>query len=429
MGTSGGPNVNRSGLVLYLDAPTKRSFRGQSTENLAPSGQRTCSSHFTRKSGHRETWSYALETNVLGRKHATKIYINPTGNTAQPYADWGFTAHKSGGSEVGDVYAISFDYRVTKGSNTPRITIAYANGYKSPTSSNVGTFGTQVYQSLPDGWTRYKRTITINTAGNTFWRFACDSDNEDTEIYVDNFQVELGDKITRFVDGTRGTTVATGGGWRDISGNNNHGEILNGVTTDNDGDIDGALDFDGTDDVVELPTSIASIGTVGSIEAIFKADTNHRGAILGWGNLDTTHWGTFEIGPSTGTYSDEYISYVNRKNSSGYNLVFMGRDSTAGSYKLNDGNFHHVVVVVDGSDNCFYVDGTKITPSFPDGLSTTSAFIDVDSIQKIRVGDSTYNGGHIPFNGKIPLIRIYDRGLTSGEVIRNYKSLKKRYGI
>lgn len=405
MATSGGPNVNRDGLVLFLDTPTNRSFRGESTENLAPSGQRTCSSNFTRRGYHVEAWSYALETNVFGRANVAKIYITPTGNNNQPYADWGFTAHKSGGSQIGDVYAVSFDYRVTKGSNTPYIGIVYGNGYKSPTSSNIGSFGTQVYEALPDGWTRYKRTVTITEAGNTWFRFTCNSDNEDTEIYVDNFQIELKSKATPFVDGTRGTTVATGGGWKDMSGNNNHGELVNGVTTDSDGTLQHSLDFDGTNDYVPI-TSLLNSESIGASTKL---------TISMW--LNQTSKGS-RMAFSTGQTGNDRIYYWSQN---GLNTWRVGNyTSTTGHSSLpSNGVWYHTAIVIDGLTVAGYFNGEL------DYTGTYSAFTTVDYATLGRHGSQ--NAYY--YSGKIATVTVNNRALTSSEILQNYKAIKSRYGL
>lgn len=184
------------------------------------------------------------------------------------------------------------------------------------------------------------------------------------------------------------------------------------------------LSFDGSDTFMELDSSLANL-TSGTIEVVFKTSVNHRGALLGWGNLGTTQWGTFEIGPNTSTYSDEYISYVNV---GGTDLQMYGRDSSAGSYKLNDGNYHHIVAVVDGSDNRIFVDGVDIGVTFKTGASNTSAFM-AATTTNVRSGNSTYNGGHIPFDGEIAKLQIYSTGLTDDQIRKNFNAIRRRYNI
>ena len=106
----------------------------------------------------------------------------------------------------------------------------------------------------------------------------------------------------------------------------------------------------------------------------------------------------------------------------------MGRDSSAGSYKLNDGNYHHIVAVVDGSDNRIVVDGVDVGVTFQTGASNTSAFM-AATTTNVRSGNSTYNGGHIPFDGEIAKLQIYSTGLTDDQIRKNFNAIRRRYNI
>ena len=421
MPTHSGPNIVDNGLVLSLDAADNNSFRGEPTTNLITNPLPNSTTGFNRAGG---TGTVTYDS-VKGA-----VYWEQTA-----YSTWGtyFNFHPSFGGtlDTGAQYTFSVEYLNESDFADSLFNHQLVQGNGVSSAASNGNITSHV-TNLSDGWKRYSYTFTPNNTGvgTPYNRFMTGNRSSNVlRMYFRKIQFEKKSSRTRFTTGTRGTTVATGGGWKDLSGNNNHGEIINGVTTSNDQIPQGALEFDGVDDKIELPISLASLGSIGSIEVVFKADSNHRGALLGWGNLDTTHWGTFEIGPATSGFADEYIGYVNLTSGTSSDLSIWGRDSVAGSYKLSDGNFHHIIVVIDGIDNCFYVDGEKITPSFTNGSATLSSFIDVDSIQKIRVGDSTYNGGHIPFNGKIPLLRIYNRGLTQQEALDNYNSLKSRFGL
>ena len=427
MGANAGPDIVSDGLVLALDAADNNSFRGEPTENLVPSGQRTCSSNFTRRGYHVEQWFYALETNVFGRADATKISITPTGNNSQPYADWGFTAHKSGGSQVGDVYTVSFDYKVTKNTTVPSLGVVYANGYKSPTSAGAASLSNETHTPLEDGWTRFSETATITTAGNTWWRFGMSSNNNETEVYVDNFQIELNSSRTRFVDGTRGTTVATGGGWKDISGNDNHGEILNGTSTSNDGSVLGALDFDGTNDYIDLGTQLNNL-TVFTVEGVFKTDITGGAdtfqVIFGAGPLNTSNYTNISIGNLTGSYPDESFHVVLKA----HTLQFYVRN---GANFYFDQKYHHFVVNTEANKNAVYIDGVEQSLTYSQGSSA----IDWGGINSLgasnvcAIGRRSYNGGNGYFNGNIPFIRVYNRSLTEKEILANYNSLKSRFGL
>ena len=427
MGANAGPDIVSDGLVLALDAADNNSFRGEPTENLVPSGQRTCSSNFTRRGYHVEQWFYALETNVFGRADATKISITPTGNNSQPYADWGFTAHKSGGSQVGDVYTVSFDYKVIKNTTVPSLTVVYANGYKSPTSAGAASLSNETHTPLEDGWTRFSETATITTAGNTWWRFGMASNNNETEVYVDNFQIELKSSRTRFVDGTRGTTVAAGGGWADISGNDNHGEILNGTSTSNDGSVLGALDFDGSNDYIDLGTQFNSLTTF-AVEGVFKTDvssgTDSYQNIWGAGTINSVgDYTGISIGNFTGGYNDESF-HVTINDTTYQAFVRNG----AGFYF--DGKYHHFVVNIEPGNNTIYIDGEQQSITYRYGsINTDTGGLNSISNNNSYVGRRAYPNSEGYFNGKIPLLRIYNRGLTQQEALDNYNSLKTRFRL
>ena len=65
-------------------------------------------------------------------------------------------------------------------------------------------------------------------------------------IYVCDFQSEVKAYATQYTPDSRGATVATGGGFADLSGYNNHGELVNGVSYNSDNCR--SLVFDGIDD-------------------------------------------------------------------------------------------------------------------------------------------------------------------------------------
>ena len=212
--------------------------------------------------------------------------------------------------------------------------------------------------------------------------------------------------------------------WNSLVGNS-VGTLTNGPTFSTD--KYGSIVFDGTNDHVQLSNPTIVTGGVGSIEAIAKPTTNTIGGVIGWGDNGTSNYGIVSIGNATSTYSDEVITYVNL--SPGVeDLVIFGRDSIGGTNQLNDGKYHHIVVVIDGVENTIYLDGVKMpTISITTGNATSQYFLKMTTLSSLRIGNSTYNNGHIPFTGEIPLVQFYNRGLTSDEVMQNYNALKQRF--
>ena len=82
--------------------------------------------------------------------------------------------------------------------------------------------------------------------------------------------------ITPFICGTRGSTVATGGGLIDLSGNENDGELVNGPIFDSSNL--GSLEFDGIDDYIDCGNdSSIQLTTVGTIDMFFKPTSSFSG--------------------------------------------------------------------------------------------------------------------------------------------------------
>ena len=201
--------------------------------------------------------------------------------------------------------------------------------------------------------------------------------------------------------------------------------LTNGVAFSND-----AWVFDGVDDYIDLNTSVVPTGGVGSIEVWLKFTGSSAGGMVGFGDGGTTNWGGFDTGDRTGGFSDEVLAFINLSTGTSQDLVFYGRIPGGGEEQLNDGNYHQAVAVVDGVENTLYIDGVKMTTiNFTNGSATSTSFMSMATLNKLRIGNSTYNNGHIPFEGEIPIVRIYNKGLSAEEVTQNYNAQKSRFGL
>ena len=388
-------------VFAYDTGDTRNSYKGEPTENIRAS------------SGLDGSYSDSGRT------------IDNSGTLTAPDGTTGWSSISSPGSNSN--YRIAkFTYNSLSANTTYTFSLELynpgPNALEIFLDGNAGYAGT----TIPLGYSKWTYTITRESSSTQAIFFGAENKTANATysperlIYFKNYQVEQKSHATPFVDGTRSATE----GLKDLTGNSSI-DLTNAGFNSN-----AKIDLDGTDESFEIGNYVASQGNVGSIEVVFKADDNHRGAMVGWGDLGTSNWGTFEIGASTSGYSDEFISYVNASAGSGYTLTMLGRDSTDGSYKLNDGKYHHAVAIVDGVENTIYVDGEKVsTLSYQHGSATVEEFLKQTSTTNVRIGNSTYNGGHIPFDGQIPLVKIYSRGLTAAEVQSNYRHYKKRFNI
>jgi hypothetical protein len=91
--------------------------------------------------------------------------------------------------------------------------------------------------------------------------------------------------------------------------------------------------------------------------------------------------------------------------------------SSTYSITVQTNTWYHVLVTSNGSTHKLYLNGADVQTQTGSGpfLSSTST---------LKVG---YGEIHTYHNGRIGLYRIYNRALTSQEVLQNYNATKKRY--
>jgi len=185
------------------------------------------------------------------------------------------------------------------------------------------------------------------------------------------------------------------------------------------------LDFDGVDDYIDLGTQLNSLTTF-AVEGVFKTDLSSSSDtyqnIWGAGTTDDFFTG-ISIGNLTGTYNDESFHVL--INDSTYQ-AFVRK----GSGFYFDGKYHHFVVNIEPGNNTIYIDGELQLITYRYGnINTDTGGLAGISNNNSYIGRRTYPITPGYFNGKIPLLRIYNRGLTNQEVSNNYNLQKSRFGL
>ena len=69
-----------------------------------------------------------------------------------------------------------------------------------------------------------------------------------------------------------------------------------------------------------------------------------------------------------------------------------------------------------------YFNGNLLSPSQNSGVTSTSA-------NRFFIGAFNEGTPHSYFQGKIALVRVYNRELSSTEILQNYNATKGRYGL
>jgi hypothetical protein len=193
-----------------------------------------------------------------------------------------------------------------------------------------------------------------------------------------------------------------GTAWNDLSGNSNTGTLQNTdeltfqTSASNTVSNIGCFDFDGSNDSVEC-SAISSTNYTNSLW--MRVDAKNVNGIISW---------------TVGTVRRELL-FV-----SGYLSIAYGSNK----YRkidsvLSNGVWMHVAGTYDGTTPLIYVNGVSQTLT---GEVTAAA----GAANKCYIGRTAYQ---VPFyfNGKIANVKIYNRALTSTEVVQNYNATKSRF--
>ena len=184
---------------------------------------------------------------------------------------------------------------------------------------------------------------------------------------------------------------------------NVNGTLTNGTTFSNSNK--GIFDFDGTNDYIDC----------GSISAINSSSTV---SVSYWGKKTASNKYSL-IGSQMSSTNGFWLTWWHDGNV--YCSFRNGNISYAGYALSFDTNWHHFVGVYNGSSIKIYIDSilqATSTTSIPTSLSST--------------GGNDFNIGYLQSqytDGNIGPVQIYNRALSSTEVLHNYNALKPRFGL
>lgn len=414
MAFSRGPVIVRDGLVLHYDAATTRSFRGEPTTNLSRNARDFSGTQYASSNEWTSPSTVLSKTyfpNLLTPIGVGSTLISESGNNGQHHL-----SRYGGGGEDGLQCLSCYIYPLT--SDITNFTIGLlgdsANIIRFNLNTGTITYGGGIsnrnaFIQPVDGWPGWL-WVGANFEGRSGgWvgslgydvDFAYTGTSGAKSCYITGIQYENKIKPTFFTDAqtTRGTTVATGGGLIDLSGNNNSGELLGPTYNFSN---KGGLVFDGTDDTIFIPNQ-NSINVSGNI------------TLQAWVSRNSS---------SGGVIIHKEVQYTLLLNSNG-TLTYA--DSSLWSYasfgehgSIPANQFVHIVVVKSGSSVTIYANSSVvISKTFGSGISQTN--------NNLYIG--SYNGGSDFFNGVISNVAIYNRALSASEILQNFNATRGRFRI
>ncbi|MFC1711731.1 DUF2341 domain-containing protein [Patescibacteria group bacterium] len=215
----------------------------------------------------------------------------------------------------------------------------------------------------------------------------------------------------------------------DSSSNSSHGSLGpgNSAPSWSQGYVGKALEFDGTDDYVNLDSHYAAIEgkNTGTITGWFKSTDIDGGQFFSLFDKDSTNdiW-QVGINEITGAFSDESLWFALRRGGGGV-LTFMVRN---GDDYYADGAWHHFAVCTGDNDNRIYVDGVRQAVTFTAGSVTTDEFSNINNPDSMQMGRRNYGGTiGMHFKGSTDNIKIYDYALSDAQVAWSYNQGKPIY--
>ena len=401
-----GPNIVKDNLVFGYDtgypvvsgiSDTYRFNSGEPTENLFPEPNYTITDgqvlnhiEFTRKPGQGYNGLDSLEGVVSSSYVSGQIQRRYTLNLAQ-----GFHTHSFYVKKNCDFFRIEHlgTAQLTSGGTTQQqFKVNPTTGIITP-SSGFTDYG---IEDVGDWWKVWYK-IEISGTGNAIFDYE--------PVYgigkrfeICGSQIEAKSHPTPFTAGTRSATQSL------INLKQTTDIDLSNVSFDSNAQII----FDGSDDQIDLGTGILSLQNSSfTLEVILKWDGSATQTFLGYrepshSNRKSIHWRIYDSGMLR---FDFYGSSIN---------------SSAGAIEI--GNWYHLSLTYDlSTDTCkCYRNGTLLMQG------STGPYNGSDAASNFYIG----SWGNLQyFNGKVPIVKTYNKALSAEEVNQNYNAYKNRFNI
>jgi hypothetical protein len=202
-----------------------------------------------------------------------------------------------------------------------------------------------------------------------------------------------------------------GTAWTDLSRNGNNGTLTNfsspSPQTIWNGDNGGSIVFDGTNDY-----------GVGTYNSTLNLSTNNF-TLEGWFN--STSFATGQVLISKDTYGTNYDWSIYIPSSTSIALYSNGTTTnvTATVPTMSINTWYHISITSVGGTINIYLNGVL--------YKTQSMSVSNNSQSYFTIGCSIWNNPNSFIKGKISVLRIYSKGLSSSEILQNYNALKERY--
>lgn len=416
MATNHGLKTSVSGLVFAYDMyDLKNSYRGEPTTNIAYD-----TNNYLNSNGNWWVNSGATTFNDNDTSIPKPIIPNVDTSNLRVFSSTVTTAggnQQLGSSIIGispsTQYSMSIYYWFSG-------TSMQAQPYLRTNVNNnsLGNFaynGDTNYLNWPRStWIRLTVTFTTQSNENGVYMSSYTGDNVGEKLAYFGYQLEQKGYSTPLVLGTRSNTNSLIN-IRDATQTMN----VSGVSFSSNG----TFSFDGTNDTLALPTALEpyfspSITEV-AVEVVFKATTGSTGS---GGPLFENY--RFNLWYN---YTNNAVDCYVRTGPPDYPSYAFATSTSSGTLNTK-GLYNHVVMVYKKTAS----NAGQILVYANGSLSNSATGLNMGNYPYVSatVGSSSHSGGNVYWmNGEVPIVRVYNRELSYGEVITNFNALRGRFSI
>lgn len=384
MGLSHSPSVVTRDLIFYYDASnTNKSWKGAPTTNVV-----TNASTMTGWSNYYRTVTSSTFTTEFGTTGYR--FIN------QP--SWNGILRSITLPATG-TYTFSARVRYLGGSTSNNGATVYVSGWGGADSF------TAIDKTKIGVWQDISLTLNCTNTTMTFYLISFGGTDNGTgnpdysSWEVTMPQIEAGSSATPFVAGTRSNTQVL------LDLTNNNTLAANSLTYASNN----TFSFNGSSNLLTLPENSLFNTQTPTVEVWVKTNALvQNGFFFEKGNVNT-QYSLFQEGSDIVWRTHTGTSFLSQL------LASSNIDTT---------NYWQIVGTIEGGNKKIYINGVeKASTAWANTLPTNPNGCSIGAY-----GGSNGARGYY-FNGKIDVVKVYSRGLTAAEIMRNFNALRGRYGI
>jgi len=214
----------------------------------------------------------------------------------------------------------------------------------------------------------------------------------------------------------------SGTAWRDLSGNNYSGSLVNGPTFNSANG--GSIVFDGVDDYTQInnPSNIQSQNFSVSVWVNPLAPTNAIVDILDYDHTSSPLQGWVLQSEDATTNRYYYFGYYTGTSFQPSTGLGAGR-----GIQITNSTWQNITYTKSGTSVLGYLNGIQSV-----NYTGNTATVSYQSGRNLRIGGviSTGSGvGNRYYKGNVSNLQIYNRALSASEILQNYNALKSRFNL